>query len=126
MAPQDSICKVSIDKYKPPKGGVGGKEIDNLILEYTDKAELQDALFAFSDMRKRIKKPLTKRAMQIVLGKLKNMGDEKEQVVIVNQSIEHSWQTVYPIKEDTKQTAGIMSHDWDYAELQKLAERNGM
>ena len=120
-----SIGKDRIDKdsIKPPKGGAGGKDIKSVVFDYTDNAELQDALIEFIEMRKRIKKPLTERALKIVIGKLQKMGDEKEQIEIVNQSIEHSWQTVYPIKEEKP---GVQSHNWDYDEIQKLAERQAL
>lgn len=57
------------------------------------------ALKDFSDMRKKIKKPLTDRAKQMILNKLSKLStDEQEQIEILNQSILHSWQDVYPLK----------------------------
>jgi phage replication O-like protein O len=54
----------------------------------------------FKKMRKKIKKPMTKRAEELVikeLGKLKEKGSDPNEVL--EQSIRNDWQDVYPIKE---------------------------
>ena len=62
-------------------------------------AEFNRALKDFSDMRKKIKKPLTDRAKQMILNKLSKLSpNEEEQIAILNQSVLHSWQDVYPLK----------------------------
>ncbi len=55
---------------------------------------------SFREMRKKIKKPMTKRAEQLVikeLGKLKEQGFNPNDVL--DQSTRNDWQDVYPIKE---------------------------
>jgi phage replication O-like protein O len=55
---------------------------------------------SFKEMRKKIKKPMTKRAEELVikeLGKLKEKGSDPNEVL--EQSIRNDWQDVYPIKE---------------------------
>ena len=101
----------------------GKDRINNAIDGYTENEELRSALRDFGEMRKLIKKPMTDRAWQNLFNKLSGMGDEEMQIAILNQSIEHCWQTVYPIKDEKPQTA---NHDWNYDELQKLAERKGL
>lgn len=64
---------------------------------------LKITLKDFIDMRKTIKKPMTSRALELLIDKVRKMTtDEQEQIDILNQSIEHGWQTVYPIKQDCK------------------------
>lgn len=51
-------------------------------------------------MRKTIKKPMTSKALELLIDKVRKMTrDENIQIAILNQSIERGWQTVYPLKE---------------------------
>ena len=69
--------------------------------------EEQEALQEFIKMRKAIKKPMTDRAIELLVNKLKGLStNAAERVAILNQSIEHCWQTVYPLKDDKANTAG--------------------
>lgn len=81
----------------------------DIIREYTDDDELAEALEGFSEMRRSIKKPLTTRAWKIIFTKLEEISPTREgKIACLNQSIEHSWQSVYPVKETglkTKMTA---------------------
>lgn len=73
----------------------------DIITNYTNDVELIEALEGFNDMRKSIKKPLTERAWKIIFSKLDSIAsDTKGKIAVLNQSIEHSWQSVYPIKEN--------------------------
>ena len=64
--------------------------------------EFAEALDAFAEMRKRIKKPLTDRAKQMVLKKLQGMAaDEETQIAILNQSTMNSWQGIFPLTTET-------------------------
>ena len=76
---------------------------DDLIESYTDDDDLRQSLKAFIQMRKLIKKPLTNYALKLILNKLDKMSaDSKTKTAIVNQSVEHSWQGVFPLKEEKK------------------------
>ena len=93
------------------------------IVKDIDSDELRKAVSDFIEMRKAIKKPLTERGLTLMLDKLMKMtSDEKEQIEILNQSIEHNWLSVYPLK-DAKE---VSSHGWDYDELERLAEEKGV
>lgn len=73
----------------------------DIITNYTDNEDLADALRGFADMRKAIKKPLTDRAWTIIFNKLDDITDDtSHKIAVLNQSIEHSWQSVYPLKEN--------------------------
>ena len=53
------------------------------------------------DMRKTIKKPMTSKALELLINKLRKMSDlEEVQIEMLNKSIERGWQTVYPLKSN--------------------------
>ena len=50
-------------------------------------------------MRKSIKKPMTTKALELLINNLNKLSNnDEEKIAILNQSIERSWQTVYPLK----------------------------
>ena len=61
---------------------------------------LDVAMADFADMRKKIKKPLTEKARELTLSELEKLapGDEAKKVAILEQSILHCWQGVFPLK----------------------------
>ena len=65
--------------------------------------DIKDALHEFIGMRKAIKKPLTIRALELLIKKLQSMSTNSEtQLDILNQSIMNCWQSIYPLKADDK------------------------
>ena len=69
--------------------------------EQVEDETLRKALYDFDAMRKAIKKPLTERAKELLLGKLRELAqDTGEQVKILDQSIMHNWQGVFALKGD--------------------------
>ena len=81
------------------------KSYDEQIAEYTENEELQNALKAFVQMRSFIKKPMTEYALKLMLKKLDELGNnDTTKIAIINQSITHNWQGIFPLKdENTKQ-----------------------
>ena len=74
-----------------------------IIDSFTDNGELKNAILDFLKMRKLIKKPMTDRALNTMLNKLKELANDPEtQIAILDQSIERNWQTVFPLKTDYK------------------------
>ena len=70
---------------------------------YTGDEDLRQALKAFIQMRNMIKKPLTDYALSLILKKLDKLSnDDLTKTAIINQSVEHSWQGVFPLKADYK------------------------
>ena len=68
----------------------------------TDDA-IKEALHEFIRMRKMIKKPLTVRALELLIKKLQRMSDNSEtQLELLNQSIMNSWQSIYPLENANK------------------------
>lgn len=63
--------------------------------------KLRQALNDFYEMRKKIRKPMTSRAKQLALNKLRSLSsDEDTQVKIIEQSILNGWQSFYELKGD--------------------------
>lgn len=81
------------------------KSYDEQIAEYTQNEDLQNALKAFLQMRSFIKKPMTEYALKLMLKKLDEIGNtDDEKIAILNQSITHNWQGIFPLKDGyTKQ-----------------------
>jgi len=73
---------------------------------YIEPKALNDAVIAFIDFRKKIKKPMTDRAIELLLKKLMGLSsDTAEQIEILEQSIVNGWTSIYPVKqEDAKET----------------------
>ena len=69
--------------------------------EYTENAELIEALEGFVEMRKRIKAPLTEHALSLLLRKLDGLGrSDAEKVEIVNQSVMNNWKGFFALKQE--------------------------
>lgn len=74
---------------------------ETIIDEFTKSEALKNALYEFIKMRKLIKRPLTDRALSLLIGRLKELGKtEAVQIAILNQSIINNWQSVYPLKNN--------------------------
>lgn len=80
----------------------------------------RDALDEFIKMRKAIKKPMTDRAIELLVNKLKGLSnDAAERVAILNQSIEHCWQTVYPLKDEKANSGGYAGKKNEFHNFQQ-------
>jgi DNA-binding MarR family transcriptional regulator len=72
---------------------------DLLSLTADYSAEFNEAWQAFIDMRKVMKKPLTIRAAKTIIKKLNEYAnDEQGMIALLDNSIEHNWQSVYEPK----------------------------
>ena len=76
------------------------KTFDDVFTENNFSELLEMTLRDFIDMRKSIKKPMTTKALELLISNLNKLSsDDKEKIAILNQSIERGWQTVYPLKK---------------------------
>lgn len=93
------------DNKKERKPKKQTKSYDEQITEYTQNEDLQNALKAFLQMRSFIKKPMTEYALKLMLKKLDELGNnDTTKIAILNQSITHNWQGIFPLKDEyTKQ-----------------------
>ena len=89
---------IEIDTKKKKKSAKA--DLNGMIDSFTENEELKDALKAFLDMRKAIKKPIqTEYAFKLALNRLKQLSDiDSIRIEIVNQSVEHNWRTFYTLQ----------------------------
>ncbi|MBU2701116.1 hypothetical protein Ga0466249_002227 [Sporomusaceae bacterium BoRhaA] len=73
----------------------------NTLGDYTTNPDLIDSINGFVSMRKSIKKPMTDRAINLMLKKLTKLSgnDDLKKVEILNQSIMGSWTDIYELKQ---------------------------
>lgn len=90
--------------------------VNSVIAEYTENKELQDALHDFVDMRTKVRKPLTVRAMKLSLNELDKLAvDDMTKIAIVNQSIVHSWLTFYKLQNNNGGQRQLTRKEMGYA-----------
>ena len=71
------------------------------ISEFTANKLLIETIIDFMKMRDKIKKPMTDRALQLMLNKLNGIAHEEEvQIKILENSIENCWQGIFPLRAD--------------------------
>lgn len=93
--------KVSKAQSKPVEN------FDSIIQKSTESTELRDSLIEFVKFRKLIKKPMTNKALELIIAKLNKLGaTDKERVAIINQSIERGWAGVFSLKDEESQGKG--------------------
>lgn len=89
--------------------------------EFTDKIyypndeHLNASFKEFLIMRNKIKKPIaTKQAMTRIRNKIENLsgGDNDLAIQILNQSTDHCWQDVYPLKEEKQPKNNNIFDEW--------------
>ena len=78
------------------------KNVKNVKNEYNPLTPFETAIEQFKEFRKSIKKPMTDKAVELLLKKLDSLAGDNEQkkIAILDQSIFHGWQGVFALKED--------------------------
>ena len=98
------------------------KDKDKCFPSYEEKhkgaSALDAALNDFAEMRKKMRKPLTDRALALTLSELEKLapGDDEKKIAILNQSIQRGWQGVFPLKDEHKPTSRFATPDYDAME----------
>lgn len=84
-------------------------ELRQAIAKFTAHEPLRKALEDFRAMRERIRKPLTGRALELILRELENLAPNNPalQVEIVNQSVMRGWQSVFALKGPVRASPGM-------------------
>ena len=103
---------IEIDTKKKKKSAKA--DLDGMINSFTENEELREALKAFLDMRKSIKKPIqTEYAFKLALNKLKQLSDiDSIRIEIVNQSVEHNWRTFYSVQNSYRTNTEVEMPDY--------------
>lgn len=78
---------------------------------YAREEPLDSAIKDFVEHRKKMRKPMTDRAIELFIKRLNDLSDTVDgKILLINTAIERGWQTVYPAKEEEKRnddTAGF-------------------
>ena len=99
------------------------KTFEEVLAENNCSEELEITVRDFIDMRKTIKKPMTSKALELLFRNLEKLTNlEEEKIAILNQSIEHGWQTVYPLKTNNMQNSskGRIKEEGKQEELKEI------
>ncbi|MBQ5655949.1 MAG: phage replisome organizer N-terminal domain-containing protein [Bacteroidaceae bacterium] len=90
---------------------------------YSDDPELNQAILAFMEYRKSVKKPMTDHAVKLLLSKLNGMTTYiPEQIEILNQSIVNGWQGIFPLKDNQPVRQGGYQKQTKAEELSQFYE----
>ena len=84
--------------------------------------KFEQTFYDFLDMRKKIKKPATEKAIELILNKLEKINNEELSIQMLENSILNNWQDVYEPKERGKD--GNTKYQRNNAENRKVIERD--
>lgn len=88
-----------VKESKVNKNKVKENKSREMIETYTDNAVLVEAINAFVEMRKTIKKPMTERALKMMFNELNKLAKtDNEKISILNQSTMNCWQGLFELK----------------------------
>ena len=97
-----SINNINIKKERKKEA----KTYADVLSVFSLSERLTKTIMDFIQMRKFIKKPMTNRGLELMIGKLQKMStDEETQIKILEQSIMNNWQGVFELKEEVHQEA---------------------
>lgn len=102
-------------KVKENNTSINNTSINNYIVPDGIKEEFE----AYKQMRRMMKKPMTDYAVRMALKKLNKMSpDINVQKEILNQSVEHSWLGLFPVKDFKQDTLPVYdtSKNKEYSE----------
>lgn len=123
MDTQNSVDKIRKEKDRGGKSIKREKSEKAVPVYFPNDELLNEAFQGYVTMRKQIKKPMTERAIQLAISKLKEMAklpfsdsiDSDTAIEILNQSTMNSWQGLFPLKDNPKKSSPKTSggYDWD-------------
>lgn len=118
---QVRLGKDSIDNKEKELSNKSKTNFDKIIEEENFSKETVERLNDFIKMRKSIKKPLTDRALKIIVNKLKKITQNEEEMrAMLDRSILNSWQDVYELKPEEKKE--FLKQDEDVYEILDVPE----
>lgn len=114
------LSKYNIDLNKPLTSPLQGamdmdkdmdKDIINKeeIIEIVEKTEFEKAFDSFLEMRKKIKKPATEKAIELLIKKI-NQFPEAHRIPVIEQSILNGWQDFYELKTPLQEKKSEPQH----------------
>ncbi len=93
---------------------------DSIINECIEDEPVKQEIYEFIKMRKLMKKPLTDRALRLLISKLKKLSSNPvDQVQILDNSIMNNWQGIFPLKNNNgyRNNTEVKRDGSDYAEF---------
>lgn len=105
-------------KEKEKKEGTNVPKKKEPPVYYPSDEELDKAFADYVEMRKKIKKPMTDRAIELAMSKLQKLAatssgmDNDLAIKILDQSVMNSWQGLFELKEDKRMMDAKDGIDW--------------
>lgn len=94
----NNINNTNINNKKERKKETSYDKIINSMIE---DEEIKNSIYEFIKMRNLIKKPMTDRALTMLINKLEKLSSDKDiQIKILEQSIFKNWADIYELKGD--------------------------
>lgn len=122
--PQKDRRKTTEKPQKDTNNNDNNDNNENNENNYVENPLLNEAIIAFVNYRKEMKKPMSENAIKLMIGKLNKLSpDVDEQIEIINQSIISGYQGVFPLKKGNEQQGKgrkEMVPDW----MKKKTPRN--
>lgn len=93
---------IAIAKDKPETEAKAITTREDVFASSGESEKVKALLKDFDEMRKKKRNPMTDKAKELLLKKLDELsgGDEFMKIHLLEQSIEHGWQSIYPLKND--------------------------
>ncbi len=117
-----NVCRNDTREGKVREGKVREGKVNKINTgvpcRYYPDELLNQAFIDYLEMRKKIKKPMTDRAIELAMKKLKELSaipfsdnmDNDTAIKILEQSVMNCWQGLFPLKRDKQKTG---NSDWE-------------
>lgn len=101
--PYKEQLKNTVKEYNPYNPLLGVIENNDFVKSHPD---IKNSFLEFAEHRKKIKSPMTDRAMELCIKTAIRLsdGDEEKIRAIIEQSIERGWKGLFELKTETKKT----------------------
>lgn len=118
-APKEAPKEASINKTK--------SKLNNTIDSYTKNLDLKEALNDFIEHRKAMKKPMTEKALKLLIGKLDGLADnDADKIALLNTSILNGWLSVYEPRDKTKEELKDKPVETEAQKLERILREAGV
>ena len=98
---RDKSIDKDIDNINNKKERKKETNYDKIINSMVEDEEVKNSIYEFIKMRKLIKKPMTDRALTMLINKLEKLSSDKDiQIKILERSILKNWTDIYELKGD--------------------------
>ena len=98
---RDKSIDKDIDNINNKKERKKETNYDKIINSMVEDEEIKNSIYEFIKMRKLIKKPMTDRALTMLINKLEKLSSDKDiQIKILEKSILKNWTDIYELKGD--------------------------